>query len=41
MVTLRPHLAMWAANLPFPMLDTPTFSNKTIKKTAEQTNSSE
>ena len=30
MVTLRPHLAMWAANVPFSMLDTKTLLSKTI-----------
>ena len=35
MVTLRPHLAMWAAKVPFSMLDTKTLLSKTIKKTEQ------
>ena len=37
MVTLRPHLMMWAAKVPFVTLNTEPFCNQNIKKTAEQT----
>ncbi len=32
MVTLRPHLTMWAAKVPFPMLDTKLYLIKRLKK---------
>ena len=38
MVTLRPHLIVWAAKVPYAMLSTELFVIKNIKKTAEQTN---
>mgnify|MGYP003310579780 CR=1 FL=1 len=38
MVTLRPHLIVWAAKVPFVTLNTELFVIKNSKKTAEQTN---